>query len=208
MSEPIYPGVTVLIDMDGVVTDFVRPAARLFGTEFADLVESGRWAPGTFDMYEALGVGRSDFYGTLDAAGGQFWRELPAYPWARRLLDLARRLAATYFCTAPILHPECAGAKIEWLRAFTGNPRYNDYVVTKHKQLLANRRTVLVDDSDANVDAFREAGGLAVQVPAHWNRRHRLLADGVVPLAVVALELEHAVTLAAGQAAGVTGAVA
>jgi len=45
-----------------------------------------------------------------------------------------------------------------------------ELVLTRDKSLLARPRAVLVDDSDANVDAFRAAGGAGIVFPQPWNR--------------------------------------
>ena len=79
MSETVlHPQVTILLDMDGVVVDFVGGAARLFGADPATLFQPERDLPGEFDMYPALGLARGDFYAGLDNAGGALWPGLQA----------------------------------------------------------------------------------------------------------------------------------
>jgi hypothetical protein len=38
------------------------------------------------------------------------------------------------------------------------------------KELLARPDTLLIDDNEKNISAFRKSGGMAITVPRPWNR--------------------------------------
>jgi len=44
---------------------------------------------------------------------------------------------------------------------------------------------LLVDDSDANVEEFHDAGGMTHLVPRHWNRAHALADRTLAALGIV-----------------------
>ena len=50
------------------------------------------------------------------------------------------------------------------------------FLIGPSKHLCANPETLLIDDSDKNVDSFRKCGGQAVLVPRPWNSLHGLNA--------------------------------
>lgn len=161
---------TILLDMDGVVVDFVGGCCEAFDQDPASLdgwMDSGRgWR-----FFEAWGLTESDFWATIDRQGESFWEYLQPLPWARQLFDGLTQLAPVYFCSSAALTPYAWSGKVKWLREFVGIGHFNDIVLTTHKHLLARPSNCLVDDNEANEKAFLLAGGHAVLFPQRWNRR-------------------------------------
>ena len=48
--------------------------------------------------------------------------------------------------------------------------RFRDFLVGPQKHLLARKGHLLIDDTDATVDAFHASGGSAILFPQVWNR--------------------------------------
>ncbi len=83
------------------------------------------------------------------------------------------------FCTSPSADAKCPSEKVVWLRnqGFLG-PMATNYQIGPMKELNAGSGAILIDDSDSNVQKFRDAGGTAVLFPQPWNenrdKRERL----------------------------------
>lgn len=160
---------TILVDMDGVVTDFVSGVYRLFGKDLAANPVV------TWNFFEAWDLTAMDFWGEIDRAGEAFWVGLQPYPWAQELFDFCRSQAPVYFCSSAALSPFAWSGKIRWIRAWVNHHGYNDIVLTTHKHLLARPTNFLIDDNDDNVTTFRKHGGPAALFPQGWNSARELV---------------------------------
>lgn len=160
---------TILLDMDGVITNFTLGACQLFNQDYSIVLKN--WKPGEYDVERQFvpEIPTSEFFEKLEEAGSDFWFDLEPYDYAKELWDWCNSLADTYFCTAPILAPECMVGKIQWLRKFTGDKKFDKYIITPYKFLCADPDTILIDDSDKKVNRFQLAGGEVILVPRIWN---------------------------------------
>jgi len=127
-----------------------------------------------FDYFELFGLTASDFYSSISRAGAHFWEHLEAYPHAYQLYDLCCDYAPTYLATTPTLDSGSVAGKYKWIERFTGYQRFNNFIFTAHKHLLAAPGRLLIDDRGVNCDAFRAAGGEAILFPAPWNERRAI----------------------------------
>lgn len=173
----------ILLDLDGVLCDFVLPAVRLFTDDPQKVCAN--WQPGNYSMADNLGVSNSKFWKKIDKAGSFFWSNLPPYPWMRELIELCRAQAPTIICTSPSPKPSSLLGKVYWMHNHFG-PGFRDYLIGAPRQFCARPGAVLIDDSDANCSLFRLNGGQAILFPQMWNERHALAAD---PMKVVRDEL-------------------
>lgn len=163
------PIATVLVDMDGVLTDFVGAAITAHGKRPETVL--AKWPARTHWLHEVLRVNLPEFWRPLNAQGEAFWRELAPYPWASTLLEWVQRVPPNWaICTSPSRDPACPRGKMEWLYAHV-RPAFRDVAMTPKKHLLANPRTVLIDDTERMVERFEAAGGHAVLFPQTWNRK-------------------------------------
>jgi 5'(3')-deoxyribonucleotidase len=167
----------ILLDMDGVICDWIGAACRAFKADPEDVIKVQ--PSGTFGIEIALGITRDELWKHLDSIGEKFWAEdIKPYPWASQLYAACLKLGPVYILTSPSTHVVSCAGKIKWLRNFTGNDKFRDYVLTTHKHLLAKPENILIDDDDEKVSSFREAGGNAILFPQQWNSRfedyHRL----------------------------------
>lgn len=152
----------IFIDMDGVIADFVSPSLKAAAIPLSH-DECLCW-----DYFSGF-MTEIEFWTAIDSVDG-FWDSLVPYSWAHDLVEMCNRIAPVYFCSAPAWHKSCAGAKVHWLRerGFLKG-RADHFILTPHKHLLANSGTVLIDDGQHNIDAFRSAGGHAITFPMPWN---------------------------------------
>lgn len=160
----------ILLDMDGVVCDWIGAACVAFGKDPEEVIKVQ--PSGTFGIEIGLGVSRDELWERLDGIGEVFWAEhIKAYPWASQLYAACCQLAPTYFLTSPSTHVVSCAGKIKWLRNFTQNDIFREYVLTTHKHLLAKPGNVLIDDDNEKVETFKAAGGRAILFPQQWNAR-------------------------------------
>ena len=161
----------IYMDMDGVVADFVSSALKVFGASDTLLSENR----GKFELFSMLGVSSSEFWNTIHEHP-TFWHDLEPTQEAYHLMDHAESLLGTtksiYFLTSPAFHPSCYAGKFFWVNKYF--PDYSSrLIITGSKHLLADRRNILVDDSDRNIDRFISYGGVGVLVPRVWNSKHK-----------------------------------
>jgi len=153
----------IFLDMDGVIVDFMRGAHEYHKLPYS----SYPYPVGEWMFTKHLLMDDHDFWSPL---GYKFWAELPWMPdgheiW-RMIMDLDPVL-----CTAPTLHPGCAGGKMQWIK--NNLPQmYKRVIITAAKEMCAHPSALLIDDADHNVNKWRANGGVAILVPRIWNSRH------------------------------------
>ena len=163
----------VLLDMDGVLCDFVSAAMRVHGFSYDEAL----WPEGQDALFDTLGVSVSEFWREIDRFDEEqgFWARLKAYSWFQDLVAMVEPIGFT-IATSPSSDPFCASGKVQWLHRHFGET-FNNYMVGSQKSLLAARGRVLIDDRDKECDRFREAGGEAIVFPQPWNSNHAHCTD-------------------------------
>lgn len=156
----------LLVDLDGVLVDFVRGTLAL---HHADLeYKDVRW-----DFDKTLfpsNVGK--FWEPL---GFDFWANLDWTPFGKDLLSGLVEIAGANnicFCTSPCQTIGSVEGKIEWLRRNIPSMS-RQFMVTPVKYFAA-KGNILVDDRDENCSDFIKHGGTSLLVPALWNNNAAL----------------------------------
>lgn len=154
----------ILLDMDGVLADFVGGAARLVGFDPALVT--------TWEFYSSVGETEDSFWKKVSRAGPVFWENLEEYPWAANLITACNITAPTIILSAPSKHRLCKEdsviGKVRWMSNRWGN-EFDDYYLGTKKEFCASPDSVLIDDNDTNCDRFIQAGGRAIIFPQPWN---------------------------------------
>lgn len=152
-----------LLDLDGVLVDFVVGACKFHKIENPYLNESFR---GVWDFVEKLNIPANQFWSPL---GEKFWSELDWLPDGQAILKLIEsKFSEVCLLTRPCMTPGCASGKIKWIN--NNLPKYREkYLIGSGKEFCAHPGSVLVDDSDANIVKFVEHKGHGVLVPRIWN---------------------------------------
>jgi len=155
----------ILLDMDGVVTDFLSRAMALHDAE--DILQ--QWPSDASDAPEALGLSKEAFWKPIDALGPQFWETLPTYSWSIELVETLKRVAPVTILTNPgNQSTSCVAGKVQWLKdQLPGVP----YLIGPEKHLCAKQGAVLIDDRVKNVASFAAAGGQTILFPQPWNTK-------------------------------------
>ena len=175
------PITQICLDLDEVLCDFVGPALALHGWKFSDAM--ARWQAGCYSIPLALGMSDADFWEPIRAAGASFCAELPAVYWLKTIVYVCQQVAPVTVVTRSY-SPDSAAGKAVWLRRHG----FDRYLIGTAKAACAHPGAVLIDDSDAECEAFVDAGGRAICFPRHWNRLHGLKMD---PVRFVRDQLEY-----------------
>jgi hypothetical protein len=159
---------TILLDMDEVLTDFVGAALREHGWTRHQLEKV--WQPGIWSIVEPMEMTQEQFWKPIRAAGIDFWAGMKPTPWAEEMLGLMRK------CDWMIVSSpsKCAAAgtgKIRWIKHHLGED-FEDYSITPCKLRYARPDYVLIDDREETVKAFVKAGGRGIVFPSRHNSLH------------------------------------
>lgn len=119
-----------------------------------------------------LGYKRFDVPSFWNMIPRVFWATCPVSPEYGWLLDQCVNLVGpenVCFLTGPTKDPDCLAGKLEWISRNSPEFMHRQYLIGPRKQFCAHPEALLIDDSDANVEAFRSWGGNALLVPRPWN---------------------------------------
>lgn len=162
----------VLMDMDVVIANFVGGLIRSLQIN----ITHDEYA--TWDHHKVLGFSDSHFWKATKV--GTWWLDLEPYDYAKEFVAKVREKHEVVFSTSPGIDSKCASQKVEWLRKHKLMSRSkNDFMLGPRKELMAGSGAVLIDDSDANVSRFMDAGGTAILFPQPWNELRILSADKI-----------------------------
>jgi 5'(3')-deoxyribonucleotidase len=158
--------------MDGVLVDFATAAFKLHGVSYTKYPPGWLWdIVGAINSISPQPISEEDFWGQMDE---YFWATLPKTDMCDELVS---KVAACFGCDNIWLltssgSPESQRGKIRWVRNNLPKFLHDKVIISSAKQFCAAPLTLLIDDCDENVDAFREAGGEALLVPRAWNSSH------------------------------------
>ena len=148
---------TVLLDMDGVVANWIDPTCRVCGLDVKNAKIRSIFNKDSVKVNNDI----PDFESKIEEAGYNFWRTLPLLPWAKGLYHTMTQFAQVAFLTSPTTFSQCYHAKREWVKQHFDSEKV---VLTTEKYLCASPWRYLIDDSLDNVKAFKSHGGHAY----HW----------------------------------------
>jgi 5'(3')-deoxyribonucleotidase len=171
---------TIFLDLDDVLNRFSMYALQSVGC-CVDVYDESDWRPEWgFDIVKAA----NELHATVEKfAPNDFWDRIQKHVWAETpksseyedLLKLCNRLAQyshTCILSAPTHDPECAAGKMDWITWNLPKELQRNFLIGPHKNFCARPDALLIDDSDANVRAFRAWGGQAYLFPRPWNTSH------------------------------------
>lgn len=158
----------VLLDLDGVLADFVRGACALHRVPDPFLKEENL---GSYMIQEMIDIYGSRFY---DPMGKAFWANLPLTKYAKRIVTILEDYyGSDNICilTSPVRTDGCIDGKMDWIRRHF--PQYGRrFLIGPVKDFCASPDSILFDDYAENTANFRAAGGNAFLVPASNNYKY------------------------------------
>ena len=161
----------VLLDMDGVLCDFVKSALTRHGRMDKYPVE--QW-----DMAAELGITDAEFWNPL--VGHEFWCGIDPYEWCFDLVDIVQSASNgnVTLATSPCSDPFSASGKVAWIQKHLKHLA-RKFLIGPEKHRMAKSGVVLIDDSDSNCAKFSEAGGRSILFPQPWNANRHLCYDRI-----------------------------
>jgi len=147
-------GVTVYVDMDGVLADLFNHVGGLHDVEHYNKMTQQQW---------------EEFFKNSNAY--ELFKNLPAFPTANKLLSIVKNFAGGYKILSSPLNFDKAGSikgKKEWLAKHINVPA-DAWVFEHEKQKYATSNgvpNVLIDDYGVNIRNWQAAGGIAIKYQA------------------------------------------
>lgn len=182
---------TILLDMDEVLVDFVSGACQAHGItkdQLHAVQEPGVWNS-ALPLGRIIGseVSPSDFWKPIHDQGERFWDELGPLPWIDKIIEMVSKITDEWhIASAPARHEGCYSGKVKWLKRKFG-PTFDQFCLTPHKHLFAKEGVLLIDDREENITKFIAAGGQGLIFPTIGNSLHEYRND---PVAHLAMSLE------------------
>ena len=152
----------IWLDLDGTLCAMQQAMCERLG------MDMGRWPAGEYDLTKVFRQTERDLACQWDDA---FFEGLM---WAKGGIDLyraARELVGPQNVhVASRLMRTGAGGKIAWVdKHIPLVVKEGNLHLSLRKAALAAPNSVLVDDNDSEIIAWRDAGGPAILVPRVWN---------------------------------------
>lgn len=153
-----------IVDLDGVLIDFVGGALKAHGVNKKDVDIRNP------SLYRELGLTVEEFWHPLKKH--EFWSELNWLPDGKQILQIIESsFSDIVICTSPGIEPYAASGKMEWI--IREIPSYlPKLLIGRPKHFLASPESILFDDLEKNTSKFEKWGGSAILVPRPWNK-HR-----------------------------------
>lgn len=150
----------LLLDMDGLITDFQREMLRRHQPHKLEY-QKVEW-----NFWTQMGKTKEEFWSVADR---DFWATMPWTPEGEALLANLENIVGRNNIT--LLSSPGVGSmdgKEDWIRL--NIPEYaNQFFFGREKERVARPDLCLLDDSDQNVIQFKNAGGRSILVPRPWN---------------------------------------
>lgn len=144
----------IFLDIDGVLADFVGGAIERFQLPVKPDDVTWDFLP-------------SECWAHMDA---DFWAGLNPLPDCHKIVERLDVSKTWLLTSLPQTNRQAAGeGKYKWVEKHLPQFQHRLLFCVSRKSLWAHGAALLIDDHDANVNQFREAGGHAVLVPRPWN---------------------------------------
>lgn len=184
--ELIMKSMRFILDMDGVLADFIESALRELNTVYNKNVSVKEYARdfGKWEICDYYGIPEEDFWYIVNNTP-DFWLNIKPYPWTKSLYNKLSKLGEVTVVSSPSASPTSVLQKLLWLKKHLDISPGNCFIGGR-KYLMAGNG-ILIDDYHVNIDKFERAGGHGILVPSNWNTE-------IIDLAVVWEPIEEYLT--------------
>jgi 5'(3')-deoxyribonucleotidase len=179
-----------LLDLDGVLVDFLTGACRLHNQPNPYTDPNFHEFDFVHKFFDRDGnqMTQNLFYYPMNM---YWWMDLPWTSDGKEILStLESHFGKENICiiSSPCLTPGCMEGKLEWIKRKI--PDYKRrFLFGPRKEFCAGPNTVLVDDRSENTLAFMANGGRTILVPRQWNCLHNQTYIGSVKFITNSLQL-------------------
>lgn len=160
----------IFCDLDGTTIDCLRPALRHHG--FHDLANDPSFPP-TYEWADGTGMPNKEFWDGIEAAGIDFWANLPFNSFGLELLSFLFSTGHPVEIATLAVGPNGAAGKYAWGQRVLppGTPLH----ITTNKESLSFPGHLLIDDSPKNIEKWEARGGDAILCPATYNENKEFI---------------------------------
>jgi 5'(3')-deoxyribonucleotidase len=170
----------IFLDLDGVLVNWSGGLCKLMGIdpmcpEAQKILKMDKaicgWKFGSIE----------DVNNRVNEAGYDFWYNLELTPWAYNLIHLCEQYAPLYYLTSPGPFNASGHAKLDYIEKHF---RSTNSIITKHKEVCAGTKYILIDDLKRNIDQWEHNNGIGFHWPCQWELRQdpKLLDKTLVDL--------------------------
>jgi len=164
----------ILLDMDGVLTDFLGGACKLHNKTYDGHPHDpdSQTSQTPWEIEPIFGMTAPALW---EPMGREFWESLDPLPHCHEIVaTLTAKFGEENICllTSPIRTDGCIDGKMAWIRKHLPQFRRR-FLVGPAKQFCASPRHCLVDDRTFNIESFKDVGGHGFLFPAPWNSRFK-----------------------------------
>jgi len=135
----------IYVDMDGVITDFVKHTEQSFGIPFNTLLKDD-----------------DKFWELIRNEGEKFWLEMPMMKDAKKLMNYIKDenvIILSSAGSATNANKNTINGKKKWMKKNFPNVKV---IIEYHKFKYANKNAILIDDLEKNINPWRKAGGIGI----------------------------------------------
>lgn len=170
----------IFVDLDDVCNRFTMHALHFRGCD-CSISDAGFPVEVGYDIVAACNLLHpskndwtpAEFWTHL---GQEVWYDLPMRSCCPRLLDDCAIVVGrenVFICTKSLPQSFHYAGKMNWIYRHLPNWIFDQIQIGGHKETNARPGALLIDDSEENVNRFRETrGGQAILVPRPWNKLH------------------------------------
>jgi len=162
------------LDLDGTIADFVPHLCKALSQ--ADPYRNQQWH-GVYDLPKALGLTREECFAPCKSA--DFWMKIPSTLDALSILSAVFEVYAradVIVLTRPTDDIEAVTGKMAWIHGLLGVDQ--KFIITNQDKgefaKYVEPGSLLIDDCDEYVEAWRKSGNPALLVPRLWNKDHKM----------------------------------
>jgi len=135
----------IYVDMDGVLTDFEKA--------FMDL---GYENPREYSKKK----GEPALWKTINKETDHYWLNMDWMPDGKKLWNFLKDYDVELLTTPANSVKNCKEDKKAWARREIGDIKVN--FSNKKEDFIKNKNTILIDDRDKNINAWKESGGTGI----------------------------------------------
>lgn len=162
---------TCLLDVDGVLADFVAGACEVHNAEYPYTHPQNM---GIYEMEGLIGLTSIEFMAPMSK---DFWAGLKPTQDAHEIVKMVESKFGpenVALLTKPVPTPGCLEGKELWIRHHFPQFLNRFLIGSARKSFCAHENSVLIDDHEKNVKEFADAGGRGFLMPAPWNWKYNL----------------------------------
>jgi len=135
----------IYLDMDGVLTDFVKAFELIDGRKTTDIEKQGDPA----------------FWAHVKQGGLEFWSKMPWMSDGKKLWEYVRKHNVEVLSAPARALPESVKGKDIWIKRELGGIKMN-LIRAREKQKFAHENAILIDDQRKNITRWSGAGGIGI----------------------------------------------